>query len=129
MYSAKKACTWGAMKWICIESTSRLGIGLESVCCGAQELRHCREVPITLLRVDVTEVDRQVGEQGLHVQTLLVPAQHTGDCARMAKRHQAGLAPTGSRLYGYALAQPSEPVMHGTILQVLSLFRHEKGPR
>jgi hypothetical protein len=41
---------------------SRLGIGLESVGGSAQELRHRREIPITLRWTDVTEVDRQVGE-------------------------------------------------------------------
>jgi hypothetical protein len=41
---------------------SRLGIGLESVGGGAQELRYRCEIPITLLRMDVPEVDGQVGE-------------------------------------------------------------------
>jgi hypothetical protein len=41
---------------------SRLGIGLESVGGGAQELRYRCEIPITLLRMDVSEVDGQVGE-------------------------------------------------------------------
>jgi hypothetical protein len=41
---------------------SRVGIGLKSVGSGAQELRHRREIPITLLRMDVPEVDGQVRE-------------------------------------------------------------------
>jgi hypothetical protein len=40
----------------------RVGIGLESTGGSAQELWDRRKVPITLLRVDMPEVDRQVGE-------------------------------------------------------------------
>ena len=35
-YSAKKAWTWGAMTLLCIRVTSHVGIGLESLCRGAQ---------------------------------------------------------------------------------------------
>jgi len=52
--------------------TSCVGIGLESVCGGAQEFRDGRQVPITFVRVDVPEVDREVGQQRVHVQTLLI---------------------------------------------------------
>jgi hypothetical protein len=37
-------------------------LDLESVCGGAQEFRDGREVPLTFLRVDVPEVDREVGQ-------------------------------------------------------------------
>src|SRR6266571_292145 len=109
--------------------TSCLGIGLESVCGGAQELRRCREVPITLLRMDVTEVDREVGEQSLYVQTLLIPTLHTGDRERMAKRRQARGPPAIRWLDGQVLAQPSKPFMHGMILQVVAPFGDKKGLR
>src|SRR5437899_1872741 len=101
---------------------SRVGIGLESVGGGAQQFWHRREVPITLLRVDMPEVDQQVGEQGLDVQTLLIPALHTGHRKGMAKRCQARGAPAIGWRDGQALAQPSEPVMQGTMLQVPSPF-------
>jgi hypothetical protein len=42
--------------------TSYVGIGLESVCGGAQEFRDGCQVPITFVRVDVPEVDREVGQ-------------------------------------------------------------------
>jgi hypothetical protein len=61
-YSAKKACTWGAIKWLGMRITSCVGIGLEAVCGGAQEFRDGRQVPITFVRVDVPEVDREVGQ-------------------------------------------------------------------
>src|SRR5438105_276302 len=42
-YSAKKAWTWGAITWLDMACSSRLGIGFEAVGGGAQELRHRRE--------------------------------------------------------------------------------------
>jgi len=41
---------------------SRLGITLESVGGGAQEFWHRREIPITLLGMDMPEIDGQVGQ-------------------------------------------------------------------
>ena len=87
-----------------IRVTSGVGIGLESLCCGAQKFRDRREIPITFVRVDVSEVDREVRQQCLDVQTLLIPPLQTGHRERMAKRHQAGTPPTGGRDYGHALA-------------------------
>lgn len=75
-------------------------IGLESLGCGTQELRDCRQIPITFLGVDVPEVHRQVGEQGLHVEPLLIPPLHTGHRERMPKRHQAGPTPALGGLDG-----------------------------
>ena len=81
------------------------------------------------MRVDVPEVDREVGQQRLHVQALLIPPLQTGHRKRVSKGHQAGGASTVGRSYGQALAQPREPVVEGEILQVVSLFGHEKGLR
>lgn len=53
--------------WLCMACSSRVGKGLEAMGGGAQELRDRCEVLIALLRVDMPEVDRQVGEQRLHV--------------------------------------------------------------
>jgi hypothetical protein len=52
---------------LCMACPSRMGKGLEAMGGGAQELRDRCEVPIALLRVDMPEVDRQVGEQGIHL--------------------------------------------------------------
>jgi len=41
---------------------SRVGITLESGSGGAQELWHRREIPITLLGVDMPEINGQVGQ-------------------------------------------------------------------
>src|SRR5215472_15350154 len=117
------------MKLLYIRIPSCLGIDLKALCRGAQEFRHCREIPITFLRVDVPEVDREVGQQRLHVASLLIPSLHTGHRERMAKRHEAGAPPTSGRLYGQALAQPSEPVVEGQIPQMIALVRHEKSVR
>src|SRR6266704_1789803 len=117
------------MKGLYMARTSCLGIDLESVCGGAQELRRRCEVPIPLLRMDVNEVDREVGEQSLYVQTLLIQPLHTGDRKRMAKRRQTRGPPAIRWLNGQVLAQPSKPFMHGMILQVLALFRDKKGIR
>ena len=93
---------------------------------GAQELRDRCEVPIALLRVDMPEVDREVGEQRLHVQTLLIPALHPGHREGMAQRGQARGAPAMGWRDGHAPAQPCEPIMEGTMLHGLSPFGHEK---
>src|SRR5215470_9245334 len=112
---------------LCAIPMSSHRIGLESLRSGAQEFRHRREVPITLLGMDVPEVDGEVGEQCLHVQPLLVPALHPGHGEGMAKRHQAGLATTARRHNAYTLAEPREPVLQGTILQRLPPLGYEKG--
>src|SRR6266853_1691997 len=104
---------------------SRVGKGFEAMGGGAQELRDRCEIPIALLRVDMPEVDRQVGEQRLHVQTLLIPALHPGHREGMAQRGQARGAPAMGWRDGHAPAQPCEPVMEGTMLHGLSPFLHE----
>src|SRR5947208_499999 len=90
--SAKKAWRWGAIKLLCVMATSSHGIHLEPLRCGTQQLWHRGEVPITLLRSDMPEVDREVGEQRWHVPSLLIPPLHTGHRECMPKRHQAGTA-------------------------------------
>ena len=127
--SAKHAWTGGAMPWLGLRRTSGLGRGLASWCRGAQACRDRRPGPITRLRVDVTEGDREVGPQRVHVAPWLLPARPPGHRDRMAQRPQAGLAATGRRLDGHALAPPREPGMPGTRLPGLSWFRHAKGLR
>ena len=111
---------------LCIRRTSGVGIGLEALCRGTQEFWHGREIPIALLRVDMPEVDREVGKQGLHVQALLILVLHPGHRAGVAKRAQARGAPAMGWRDSHALAQPRKPVMEGTLLQGLTPFRHEK---
>ncbi len=117
------------MPWLGLRRTSGLGRGLASWCRGAQACRDRRPGPITRLRVDVTEGDREVGPQRVHVAPWLLPARPPGHRDRMAQRPQAGLAATGRRLDGHALAPPREPGMPGTRLPGLSWFRHAKGLR
>ena len=112
-----------------IRVTSGVGIGLESLCCGAQKFRDRREIPITFVWVDVPEVDREVRQQRLYVQTLLIPPLQTGHRERMAKRHEAGTPSTGGRDDDHTLTQSSKPVVQGKILQMLPLLRHEKSVR
>lgn len=106
-----------------------MGKGLKAVGSSPQEFRPCREVPITLLRMDVPKVDRSVGEYGLHVHPLLIPALHPGHREGMAQRGQAGGALTMGGRDSYALAQPRKPVVQGTMPQIRPLFGDEKGLR
>src|SRR5690349_7657679 len=115
-YSAKKACTWGSSTGLDMICSFRVGIGFEAVDGGAEELWDRGEVPITLLGMDVAEVDWQVGEQCLHILPLLIPVLHPSHREGMTKRGQARGALPRSRRDSHALAQPCEPVMQGTML-------------
>ena len=73
---------------------SDLGIGFESLGSGTEQFRHRREVPITFLWTHVTQVEREVGQEGLDVQALLIPTLHTGHGKGMPKGRQTGRTPT-----------------------------------
>jgi hypothetical protein len=105
------------------------GVRLKSLSSGAQQLRHCGKVPITFLRPAVSEVNREVRKQGVHILPWFIPSPQTGDGEGMPKRHQAGSTPLRRGLDGQALAESSKPVMHGQILQGLTLFGDEEGIR
>ena len=107
----------------------RVGIGFEAVGGSAQELWDRGQVPITLLGVDVAEVDRQVGEQCLHILPLLIPVLHPSHREGMTKRGQARGALPRRRRDRHALAQPCKPIMQGTMVYGLSPLRHEKRVR
>src|SRR5262245_54141648 len=91
------------------------GICLKPLSGGVQQLRDGGEVPGTVLRPEVPEVDREVRKQGLHVLALLIQQRSTGDGEGMPKRHQAGSPPPLRRLESQALAESSESVMQGKI--------------
>lgn len=50
------------MRLLGMRVTSNVGIGFEPLCSGAQQFRHCCEIPIIFLWLDVTKVDREVGQ-------------------------------------------------------------------
>jgi hypothetical protein len=58
----KERLEMGAIKLLCVIATSSHGIDLEPLGCGTQQLRHRGEIPITLLWVDMSEVDREMGQ-------------------------------------------------------------------
>jgi hypothetical protein len=67
-----------------------------------------------------------VGEQGVHVLALLIPASHTGDGKRMPKRHEARATHPLRRLEGQTLTEPRKPGVQGLMTEWLSLFRHQE---
>jgi hypothetical protein len=82
---------------------------------------------MTFLGPDVAEIDGEVGEQGVDVLALLIPASHTGDGKRMPKRHQARATRTLRRLEAQTPTEPCKPGVQRRMTEWLSLFRHQEG--
>src|SRR5215831_1940478 len=108
-------------------ATSSHDIRLEPLRRRTEQLGHGGEIPITFLGPDVPERDGEVGEQGVDVLALLLPASHTGDGKRMPKRHQArATRPLGS-LEAQTPTEPRTPGVQRRMTEWLALFRHQEG--